>query len=163
ATAERILMVAESRRRHPRLAEVRETTETRLTLDNNNLELVPIVARHLASMCVEFEVCNRATRRQAAIAIERAMRSAIVHGNLEVPITLPDWDDEELHRLVRTRWQEAPWCDRKLTVQGRFTAGEAQFTIRHEGPGVDPADAPDPAEARNLVTPYGRGLLLIRK
>src|SRR5690606_1321502 len=34
ATAERILMLAESRRRHPRLAEVRETTETRLTLDN---------------------------------------------------------------------------------------------------------------------------------
>lgn len=162
-TAERILTLTGTRRRHPRLKQVREKTETELILDNNNLDLVPIVARHLASMCEEFEVCNKANYRQAAIAIERAIRSGIVHGNLEVPVSLPDWDDQELHRLVRNRRQNSPWRDRKLTVHARFTPGEARFAVRDEGPGIDAADLPDPSEPGSLVTPHARGMLLIRQ
>lgn len=161
-TVERVLTLAPRRRRHPLLAEAQETTETKFTLDDNNLELVPILARHLAGMCEEFEVCRHAIRRQTAVALEKGMLNGIIHGNLEVPTSVRDWDDEAFYETVRTRQRQTPYRERKLRVIGRFTPGEAQFTIRDDGPGVDPSSRPDPLHAGNLETPYARGLLLIQ-
>jgi DNA-binding NarL/FixJ family response regulator len=160
-TVEQILQLARGRRR-PLLIEAQQTTETKFTLEQNNLELLPILARHLAGMCEEFAICPKTTRRQVAVALEKAMLIGIVHGNLEVPVSLRDWDDEAFKATVQERRQHAPYRERKLWVSGRFTPQEARFTIRHEGPALAAAELPDPAETGGLETPHVRGWLLIR-
>jgi DNA-binding response OmpR family regulator len=160
-TVEQVLQLAGRGRRHPLLSETQQTTETRFTLDHNNLTLLPILAQHLSWTCEEFEIGRGAIRRQVAVALEKAMFNAIVFGNLQLPLSLPDWDDDAFFAMVRDRQRRSPYRERKLRVSASFAPHDARFSIRHEGPALEAVDLSD-APAGGLETPYVRGLLLIR-
>jgi serine/threonine-protein kinase RsbW len=71
------------------------------------------------------------------LALEEALVNAVKHGHGHDP-----------RKTVLLRWQ--------------FTADEAVFEVRDEGPGFDPAAVPDPCDPHNLERPCGRGLLLMQ-
>ncbi|MBX3440724.1 MAG: ATP-binding protein, partial [Planctomycetaceae bacterium] len=161
-TVERILTLAGCRRRHGRLLDALRATECKFTVEDNDLGMIPVLVGHLADMCEEFAVCGNGNRLKTAMALEEAMSNGIIHGNLEVSSTLRDEDDTRFHDLIRSRRALPPYRERTLSVLGMFTTGEAQFTIRDEGPGFDHTLVPDPTQLENLDKPHGRGLYLIR-
>ena len=71
------------------------------------------------------------------LAFEEAMTNAIMHGNRSDPL-------------------------KKVWLQCWVGTHEVRISIRDEGSGFDPDTLPDPRHPDNILTPSGRGILLIR-
>jgi anti-sigma regulatory factor (Ser/Thr protein kinase) len=86
------------------------------------------------------------------------------HGNLEVSTALrrENLDDDAFHRVADEHRRQAPWRDRRVTLNAKITNDEATFVVRDEGPGFNFASLPDPRDRSNLEEIGGRGLFLIR-
>ena len=96
------------------------------------------------------------------MAIEEALINACYHGNLELSSSLRDQDDDLYRQLARDRARQAPYAQRRVTVQFHCGQRSLHCTIRDDGPGFDPHSLPDPFSAESLTRPSGRGLTLIR-
>lgn len=108
-------------------------------------------------------LCDDQECIRVGTALIEALRNAIDHGNLELNSDLRDGDDPSAyHELAKLRMQESPYRERRVYVTFRLTADSATFSIRDQGPGFDPATAPDPTDFENLMRPHGRGLMLIQ-
>jgi serine/threonine-protein kinase RsbW len=70
------------------------------------------------------------------LALEEALVNAIKHGNRLDP-------------------------SKKVQIEARVDAKQAEITIEDEGPGFDKAKVPDPTRDENLERCCGRGILLI--
>jgi serine/threonine-protein kinase RsbW len=71
------------------------------------------------------------------LAFTEAMTNAIMHGNRSDPL-------------------------KKVYLQCGIRENEVRISIRDEGNGFDPNMLPDPRHPDNILTPSGRGILLIR-
>jgi len=71
------------------------------------------------------------------LAFEEAMTNAIMHGNRSDP-------------------------QKKVFLQCNVGENEVRISIRDEGNGFNPDTLPDPRHPDNILTPSGRGILLIR-
>ena len=71
------------------------------------------------------------------LAFEEAMTNAIMHGCRSDP-------------------------QKKVYLQCGIGENEVRISIRDEGGGFDPGTLPDPRHPDNILTPSGRGILLIR-
>jgi serine/threonine-protein kinase RsbW len=71
------------------------------------------------------------------LAFEEAMANAITHGNRSDP-------------------------QKKVWLQCCVGENEVRISIRDEGDGFNPDTLPDPRHPENILTPSGRGILLIR-
>jgi serine/threonine-protein kinase RsbW len=71
------------------------------------------------------------------LAVEEAVRNAIVHGHRDLP-----------GEPVELTWDAKPDAIR--------------ITVSDKGPGFKPADLPDPTLDENLRKPSGRGVMLMR-
>ncbi len=99
---------------------------------------------------------------QIGMALDEAMSNAMYHGNLEVESDLKECEENEFYKLVGERQSEAPYCDRTVRIQARFTPDEFEISVADQGPGFDPETVEDPRKEENLSKLSGRGLLLIR-
>jgi serine/threonine-protein kinase RsbW len=71
------------------------------------------------------------------LAVEEAVRNAIVHGHRDLP-----------GEPVELAWD--------------VTDAEVRITVSDKGPGFDPGRLPDPTLDENLRKPSGRGVMLMR-
>jgi len=71
------------------------------------------------------------------LAFEEAMANAIMHGNRSDP-------------------------QKTVFLQCSVAENEVRISIRDEGNGFNPDTLPDPRHPDNILTPSGRGILLIR-
>ena len=71
------------------------------------------------------------------LAFEEAMTNAIMHGNRSDP-------------------------QKKIFLECNIGETEVRISIRDEGNGFNPDTLPDPRHPDNILTPSGRGILLIR-
>jgi len=71
------------------------------------------------------------------LAVEEAVRNAIVHGHRDLP-----------GEPVELAWE--------------VSETEVRITVSDKGPGFDPAILPDPTLDENLRKPSGRGVMLMR-
>lgn len=71
------------------------------------------------------------------LAVEEAVRNAIVHGHRDLP-----------GEPVELAWD--------------VTEEQVRITVSDKGPGFDPAILPDPTLDENLRKPSGRGVMLMR-
>ena len=71
------------------------------------------------------------------LAFSEAMTNAIMHGNRSDP-------------------------QKKVYLQCGVQEDEVRISIRDEGSGFNPDELPDPRHPDNILTPTGRGILLIR-
>lgn len=127
----------------------------------NDLELVSSLVQYLQDISYALGICDESDRLRIGVALQEALTNASFHGNLELSSRLREGDHREYYDLAQTRARSLPWSSRRIYVTARFTANEAEFHIRDEGPGFDPANLPNPTDPTNLERPSGRGLLLI--
>ena len=111
---------------------------------------------------VQFGIFTERERTRVGVALEEALLNAIIHGNLEVSSKLRDLDDGSFEKLIALRIGKSPYKDRRVEVIAKFSAEEAEFSIRDEGPGFDVSKLPDPTAPENMANAHGRGVLLMR-
>lgn len=160
-TVQRVLAANRHSRNHA--AVVRRVVDKQFTLElgNDRTEL-PAVIGYLQATAERAGVCGSGSFARLGVALEEALLNALIHGNLEVSSELRHDDDGSFERLIDERRAQHPYCTRKLRVTCRVDRSEVSFCIRDEGPGFDPSTIPDPTDPQNLLTPSGRGLLLMR-
>jgi hypothetical protein len=96
------------------------------------------------------------------MALEEALLNALCHGNLEIGAALQEKGADDLFQLAAGRAKESPYQERRIHVRARLTAEQAEFAIRDEGPGFNPATLPDAADVASLDRAHGRGVMLMR-
>jgi CheY-like chemotaxis protein/anti-sigma regulatory factor (Ser/Thr protein kinase) len=165
-TVENVMAVARADRRHDQLIEC--LTETRATFVlKNDPALIPPLVDHLQEQIVRMNLCDETARIRVGIALEEALLNALYHGNLELSTdelreASSNLLQSEGEDAVLTRAGEAPYADRRITVNSFLTPEAASYTIQDDGPGFDPSKIPDLSDPANLERQSGRGLVLMR-
>ncbi|MEQ1906243.1 MAG: response regulator [Pirellulaceae bacterium] len=137
----------------------RTTFEQRFVL-NNDCGLVMPLIEHLQNFMPTW---TENFRLQLGMAIGEAMVNAMHHGNLELCSSMRE---EEhgccYHQLAKSRQQELPFSDRRISIQAEFNQEQLKISVSDEGAGFDPEAIADPRDSLNVTKLHGRGLLLIR-
>ena len=160
-TIERVLAKAFHERQASRVMRRISQQESTFILEND-ASLLTALATQLRESVRSLWQCDDVQILRIGMAIEEALINACYHGNLELSSSLRDHDDDLYRQLARERAHQAPFAQRRVTVQ--FQCGPRSFrcTIRDEGPGFNPNSLPDPFSEESLARPSGRGLTLIR-
>jgi CheY-like chemotaxis protein len=160
-TLERVLALSKTNRQHARAFECLQGAEVHFVLPNDPELLAPVIG-YLDEILDHLKFCDATGRMRIGVALQEALLNAIYHGNLEVGSHLRQEDESVYHTLVNTRRKHSPYQDRRIHLDAHFSAAEATYVIRDEGPGFDPSSLPDPTAPENLEKVGGRGLMLIR-
>jgi CheY-like chemotaxis protein/anti-sigma regulatory factor (Ser/Thr protein kinase) len=160
-TVAAVLEAAQTKRGHRRLMGCLTRSESEFVLENDP-SLIPPLVGHLKETLSEVSELDETALLRVSVALREAVLNAMEHGNLEMDSALRESDCAAYHRLVDERRETKPYRDRLVTVRVRQTPKEAEYVIRDDGTGFDPAKLPDPLDPANLDRVSGRGLLLIR-
>ena len=159
-TLRKVLATILSRRATP-LVTLLHSHESHFVLGYESQSLVTLVNYQQACLG-HLDFGDEAELIRIGMALTEALNNAIGHGNLELESSLRDSEQGEYERIRSERMQSLPYRDRQVFVTQRLTPAEAEFVIRDEGVGFDPAQLPDPTDSANLTKTNGRGLLMIR-
>lgn len=146
---------------HHRLMGYMVESTCRFELENDLTLIAPLVT-HLQEMLARLRLCDETERMRVGIALDEAIVNAVYHGNLELSSELRDAGRDTYQKTAEERTRISPYSDRKLHISASVSPDRAQFDIRDEGPGFDPALLPDPTDPANLESLGGRGILLMR-
>jgi CheY-like chemotaxis protein len=167
-TVESVLAVSKADRHNERLGDCLYRTANEFVLDNDSALVFPLVD-HCQRLVTKMKLCDETGRIRVGIALEEALLNALYHGNLELSADeLRDARSAMVANgkgdgnMLDQRRRQSPYCDRRIHFHVSVSNDEAQFTIRDEGPGFNPATVPDPTDPANLERESGRGLLLMR-
>lgn len=142
---------------------MRRMAEQHVRFDiENDQELISSLVQFLQHGVSGMGVCDEGDRIRTGVALQEALTNASYHGNLEVSSSLREVDHRAYYDLARERSVLPPYSQRLIHVSARYSAEEAEFCIRDEGPGFDRSSLPDPTDPANLERPCGRGLLLMQ-
>lgn len=128
----------------------------------NDSTLIPQAVAYVQNVLDGFHLCDDRDRVRIGVAVEEALVNAMVHGNLGVSSELRERGDDSFSRLCDERRSQAPYCDRKITLDLQAHTDELTLVIRDEGDGFDVEALPDPTDVENLGRCSGRGILLMR-
>lgn len=158
---ERVLVMSRTQRSQTRLLNrvTKSTTEYEIETDR---ELVLTLSSQLQQQFNAMRICTETDGLRIGIALEEALLNAFYHGNLECSSKLREENCQAYSDLANQRCGEPPYKDRRIFVTVSLTRDEANWIIRDEGPGFDPATLPDPTNPEYLERPHGRGLMLMR-
>ncbi len=159
-TIRRVLQAAGHRRHQARLMDCLEQSEYAFVLGNDETLISPLVG-FLQERLAVMGLCDDADLVRVSVALEEAMANALFHGNLEIASHLREDGGAAFCELARRRRECSPYAERRIYVIVQLSRHGATFTIRDEGPGFDPQQAPDPC-TQDLEKLSGRGLLLMR-
>ncbi len=141
------------------LCSVEKQTIT-LKLPNERGRIMPTIA-FLQKLVNGMGLFKGSKATHLGVALAEGLCNAIIHGNLEVSSELRTRDDNSYGELIEQRRRQAPYADRRVTIDVQLDSTAAVFTIRDEGPGFDVSSLPDPHNPENLLRPSGRGLTLM--
>jgi CheY-like chemotaxis protein/anti-sigma regulatory factor (Ser/Thr protein kinase) len=164
---ESVLAVSKADRHNERLGECLRRTDNEFVLENDTGLVYPLVD-HCQRLVTRMKLCDETGRIRIGIALEEALLNALYHGNLE--LTADQLREARTGlmnggggaNLIDQRRQQTPYRDRRIHFQVSVSSAEANFVIRDDGPGFNPAEVPDPTDPANLERESGRGLLLMR-
>ncbi len=160
-TARRVLAVTGHKLSQVKLMECLTDSTARFVLHNDRA-LIPALVGHLQDRVTQIGLGDDVDRMQIGVALEEALTNSLYHGNLEISSDLREEDFGTYYATYEGRAKEAPYAERRIYVDARISRDEAEFLIRDEGPGFDPATLPDPTDPANLERLSGRGVLLMR-
>lgn len=161
-TIERTLSVAASEQQRLSFAKYVQRIAVELELTNDDT-LLPQILQRIESPLLELGIVDDSSRMHIGVALDEALRNAIIHGNLEVPSSLREQDGGKPYMdMIQERLSDASFADRRVRVTLLANQDEASIVIADEGPGFDIDQLPDPNAPENWEDVSGRGLLLIR-
>jgi CheY-like chemotaxis protein len=165
-TVESVLALARATQTREQLMGCLVRTEFSFALENDPALVDPLVDL-VQQMVAGMKFTDFPGRLQIGVALKEALLNALFHGNLQ--ITQPEIEavsdrllEENETSLVEQRRSQPPYNLRKLYVDVKITGDEAQFVIRDEGPGFDPASVPGIDGHGAPELDRGRGLSLMR-
>jgi len=158
---EQVLAISKEQRTQSRLLNRIVQSQFTIVLEND-ISLLQSLVVYIQQQLKMHRIFPESERIRIGVALEEALLNSFYHGNLEVSSKLREEDYDLYYSLAKQRCSEAPYADRKITVECRFSSESASFVISDEGPGFDPSTLPDPRDPENLERPSGRGLLLMR-
>ncbi|MEX2188601.1 MAG: response regulator [Pirellulales bacterium] len=160
-TARRVLAVTGHKLSQAKLMECMTDSTARFVLHNDRA-LIPALVGHLQDRVTQIGLGDDVDRMQIGVALEEALTNSLYHGNLEISSDLREADFAAYYATYEDRANASPYAERRMYVDARISRNEAEFVIRDEGPGFDPATLPDPTDPANLERLSGRGVLLMR-
>lgn len=160
-TVARILETSRAEKNQARLMERLVSDECEFYLEND-LTLIGTLSRYLRLGVRGVKLCSDLEQMRIGVAIEEALLNAFYHGNLDAGSERREQEPNEFDNFIRRRCQERPYCDRRISVRAKYSEREAVFVVRDDGCGFDTSRLPDPTDPENLLSPTGRGLLLMR-
>jgi CheY-like chemotaxis protein len=157
-TVKRILAATQEVMIPPQLMHRLQYSNCQFTLNNDPGQINSVVA-HLQSMlrCLPLE--DESERIRVGLALEAALSNALFHGNMDTGQESPHPNESRRNELFRERWNQKPWCDRRISLTAEISRELAKFVIRDDGNGFDTSDL-DP-DVMSLDTEKGRGLPLM--
>ena len=99
---------------------------------------------------------DESERVRVGLALEAALSNALFHGNMDTGKEEPRPDEARREELFRERWNQKPWCDRRIRLSAEISRDEARFVVSDDGDGFDTSSV-DP-DVLTLDTTGGRGL-----
>jgi len=160
-TVARVLSASRAERTHSEVGKRLTLHELTFTVEND-VGLVLTLPGYLEPHLLAAGLSDQLTRLRVHMAQEEALINALYHGNLELGAALREREADHLLELTTSRAKANPYRERRIHVFVRLTPEQAEFTIRDEGPGFDPATLPDSADVAALDQPHGRGVMLMR-
>jgi CheY-like chemotaxis protein/anti-sigma regulatory factor (Ser/Thr protein kinase) len=160
-TLANLLVLAQTIRHSQRVLEIMTKAEYEFVL-NSDRALIPPLIGFLEEMVQHMALCDKTGLIRVCVALREALVNAIDHGNLEVESETREEANGSYMHLIEERRRAEPYRNRRVYVSAKITPMKAEFVIRDEGRGFDPASLPDPRDPANLEKLSGRGLLLIR-
>jgi CheY-like chemotaxis protein len=160
-TVHKVLAMAGAEYTHTELDRRLTAREFTFVLENDATLLMALptyLKPHLSSAGLTDHLAFLRTN----VAIQEALTNALYHGNLEAGAELREQNTDDFFRFSLRRAGEPPFRDRRIHFHTRLSGDSAQFRVRDEGPGFDPATLPDPTDTAHLDRPHGRGVMLMR-
>jgi len=102
----------------------------------NDPMLIRACVNHLMNMLRCLPLGDETERLRVGIAVQEAVNNAYYHGNLEVTTAAGD-DHARFNEVAMSRCYEEPYMQRRISVTARINREQAEFIIRHDGPGFD--------------------------
>lgn len=161
-TVRPILTSVESQGDYRRLIECSTSHQISFCLEND-LSLVAPFVDLVQKIVNSMGVCRFLSRVRFGVAIEQAVRNAILHGNYQIneaPLENPT--DEEINAFVQRRSGQSPYRDRRVHIDVSITRDEARLVIRDDGEGFDTSAIPAPRSPEAMQPNVGRGLVLMQ-
>jgi CheY-like chemotaxis protein len=160
-TVDKVLQAAVDESHYYKTMSCLTRSDRLFTLPNDSSFFTPLVV-HLQQECMALGLCDEAERIRIGVGLGEAFANAMFHGNLELCSSLRETDSDAYHRMAEERRRQSPYQDRRVEVEVRIARERAEFVIRDQGRGFNPATLPDPTDPANLDRVTGRGILLMR-
>ena len=128
-----------------------------------DLSLIAPLVELVQKIADGMGVCKFLSRIRFGIAVEHALKNAMLHGVYDVrQIPHENPSDNEIAAFVERRSKQSPYRNRKVYVDVKVTAEEAFVKIRDDGDGFDTSLVPEPRSAKAMEPSAGRGLVLMQ-
>ena len=164
-TIDEVLDVMESSDSYSELLGTMQYNQFQFSLENKP-ELIRPLVDLVQQMIAGVGVCDEAESVRVGVAVNHAVRNAMLHGNLELSKEQLESDDdmyiEGEPSLVEQRASESPYINRRVNVTIELTPQEAKYVIQDDGPGFDLSILPSADDKDILDDNGGRGFVLIR-
>ncbi len=131
------------------------------TIDNNP-DLLPLIVSSVRQRIVSWPFQDSIELERVTVALSEALDNALYHGNLDLCSDLRQGSGQSWREESRARRGALPYRDRRIRFQAAFDSQGAEFVIRDEGIGFDPALLSDCTQMQNLERCSGRGLFLMK-
>jgi DNA-binding NarL/FixJ family response regulator len=130
----------------------------------NDQRLITPLVHQFQRLLALMRFGDTTERIHLSLALQEAILNALFHGNLalsgeEVQKARVAMADNQTAELVVKRCAVAPYRDRKIVVQARFSTDEIRLTVRDDGSGFAHQTLPPEAD---LCKQGRRGLVLMR-
>jgi CheY-like chemotaxis protein len=165
-TLEGVLALASAGSDQRRVAQCIEASEARFRLRNDPALAVPVVS-HVQETMAMLQTGDETERLRLGVALEEAIRQAMVRGNLELSAddlseaySLED-GGRGYWELLESRRSQAPFDARTVEVEVSISRQGVDCLVRDEGPHADRRLAPERLEPADYVSADRRGLVLM--
>ncbi len=140
-TVAQVLALVGSNRTYERLIACQRRAEFTFALENDPSLIDPLVDL-IQQISVGLGLCNSHGRFGIGMAIQQAALNAMYHGNLELSHEQIEAARENLLAhpgtdVIQQRRSQAPYRDRRITIDARITPEQLEIKIADEGPGFD--------------------------